>query len=157
MAELSVSDAALWRKLLSRGIPEPNSGCLLWLGAVNADGYGWTGVGDGKTDAVHRLSWKLNKGPIPDGLHVLHRCDVRSCFEPTHLFLGTHDANMADRNAKGRARGGRTKPKNTILNEDAVRAIRAATGTQREIAKRFGIHFGTVNDLLLGKTWKDVR
>jgi hypothetical protein len=39
-------------------------------------------------------------GPIPAGLCVLHRCDVRPCINPDHLFLGTQKDNMADMAAK---------------------------------------------------------
>ncbi len=51
---------------------------------------------------AHRLAWIYTHGPIADGLHVLHKCDVRLCVRPGHLFLGTEADNMADRDAKGR-------------------------------------------------------
>jgi hypothetical protein len=82
-------------------IPEPNSGCLLWEGWFKGNGY--AGIQrDGKSVYVHRLVWEEAHGPIPDGMHVLHRCDVRLCVNIDHLFLGTRLDNMQDMAAKGR-------------------------------------------------------
>jgi hypothetical protein len=53
-----------------------------------------------------RTSWRLYKGPIPEGLRPLHKCDVSLCVNPDHLFLGTLSDNMQDMAAKGRARSG---------------------------------------------------
>jgi hypothetical protein len=160
MADGSVYDPVLWGKLEARAIPEPNSGCLLWLDAINQDGYGSVGIeGTKRTTSAHRRTWFALNGPIPAGKCVCHKCDVRSCISPQHLFLDTHAGNMADRNRKGRAKGGRnmgSKSPMSKLTEDDVRAIRVAAkaANQRIIAKRFGVHFGTVNDILMGKTWK---
>ena len=82
-------------------IPEPNTGCWLWLGFISPDGYG--------TRLAHRRAWELARGPIPDGMLVCHRCDVRHCVNPDHLFLGTHLDNMRDMIRKGR--GGWTPAK----------------------------------------------
>jgi hypothetical protein len=74
------------------------SGCWIWTASMNKKGYGRyheTGGESGFTLA-HRASWKMNKGPIPDGLLVCHRCDVPQCVNPDHLFLGTHKDNLYD-------------------------------------------------------------
>lgn len=88
-------------------IPEPNSGCFLWIGAVNAAGYGRIRVA-GKTLHAHRVAWELAHGPIPPGKHILHHCDNPPCVRTDgyHLFLGDHAANMADKCAKGRYNNG---------------------------------------------------
>jgi hypothetical protein len=86
--------------------PEPNSGCWLWEGAQNNVGYGKIGLGggDGGSGLVHRLLWEQANGPIPAGMFVLHRCDVRACCNVDHLFLGTPLDNMQDMHAKGRGK-----------------------------------------------------
>jgi hypothetical protein len=90
---------------LDRVIPEPNSGCLLWEGAVAGAGYGVIGR-NGKSVYVHRVAWEEAQRAIPDGMQVLHRCDVPACCNIEHLFLGTVADNMRDKSAKGRVRGG---------------------------------------------------
>jgi len=80
--------------------------CWLWRGGVQKSktrgrgGYGWFWLG--KAQHAHRVSWLLHHGPIPEGKCVLHRCDVRRCVNPAHLWLGTKADNNRDRDAKGR-------------------------------------------------------
>lgn len=64
--------------------PEPNTGCWLWLGAVNHSGYGTMTIGR-RTRMAHRASYEAHKGAIPEGLAIDHRCKVRSCVNPDHL------------------------------------------------------------------------
>jgi hypothetical protein len=99
MANLTMAE-----RFASKVSPEPTSGCWLWDGQVDLNGYArisrgppWTRITFG-----HRVAWELHRGPIPTGLSVLHRCDVPGCVNPDHLFLGTQADNMADMNAKGR-------------------------------------------------------
>ena len=77
--------------------------CWVWTGPRNRHGYGRIKC-QGITVLVHRLSWEIHCGEIPEGLCVCHKCDVPNCINPTHLFLGTNADNMADRDAKGRHR-----------------------------------------------------
>lgn len=91
-----------------------STGCIEWTGAKNPFGYGFYNY-CGNKKLAHRLSWELQRGPIPSKICVLHRCDNPKCFNVDHLFLGTLQDNVADREAKGRTASGdrsgaRTKP-----------------------------------------------
>lgn len=79
-------------------------GCWLWTGTQRKDGYG-SFHRNGKYLHAHRASWIINFGEIKNKLHVLHKCDVRNCVNPSHLFLGTNHDNILDCVAKGRFRG----------------------------------------------------
>jgi hypothetical protein len=79
-----------------------NPRCIEWSGHKNSYGYGQTGTMRFGNRKAHRWAWEKFFGPIPAELHVLHRCDNPACINPAHLFLGTHQENMRDRDLKGR-------------------------------------------------------
>jgi hypothetical protein len=75
--------------------------CWIWQGGKNKCGYGIFNYKD-KCILAHRFSWMLYKGDIPEDLCVCHKCDIRNCQNPKHLWLGTHKDNMQDAVKKGR-------------------------------------------------------
>ena len=133
--------------------PEPNCGCWLWVGSYRGE-YGRLKF-DGVTHAAHRLSFEIFNGPIPIGLHVLHRCDVTICVNPAHLFVGTEADNHADKAAKGRSAKG-TRNARAKLTDKAVLAIFAAVGRQQDIASRFRVPKATVCHIKSGRQWSSV-
>ena len=150
-------------------IPEPNSGCWVWMRTL-CDGYGALSVGKKyRSPSVkyhmlraHRVAWELYRSPIPDGMHVLHRCDVRCCVNPDHLFLGTEADNSADKIAKGRDRH---TPCPGVLNAMAklneakvgeIRRRRALGENWKVLEKEFGVSHKTIWKIGKGYSWRHV-
>jgi len=80
-----------------------SSDCWMWKGkAKHMFGYGVITAMTGFVVTSHRIAWALENGPIPEGKHVLHTCDVPACCNPRHLYIGDNRANADDRVARGR-------------------------------------------------------
>jgi HNH endonuclease len=135
-------------------IPEPNSGCWIWLGGLGKDGYGmaWD-VNEKKTLGAHRWVYMLLVGPIPEGQKVLHRCDNPCCVNPEHLFLGTTADNNADMRAKNRHGHGTTHGMNRIPDSDVL-AIRESKGRHQDIGAKFGVSKSLVTKIKARDLWK---
>ena len=118
---------------------DTNGGCWLWSGAMQK-GYGTMNLWD-RFYGAHRISYDLHKGPIPDGMHVLHKCDVRACVNPDHLFVGTRSDNMKDMMSKGRQKhaSGYTRPS----KKERAYMIESCKPTN-EVARELGRHPSTV-------------
>lgn len=146
--------------------------CWDWTASIASTGYGQFNLG-GKITRAHRVSYMLHKGPITDGLWVLHKCDVRSCVNPDHLFLGTHHDNDMDREAKGRGRNGGNlhitigeKHGQHKLTEPEVKAIRqayipgfnsASRGNSLALAKEYGVSRTQILRIVTKQAWKHLK
>lgn len=137
---------------------DPNSGCWLWTGALTHNGYGHMQPVSGEWRA-HRVSWVLHRGPIPSNLQVLHKCDVRSCVNPDHLFLGTNQENRTDMWKKDRGAKGESAGTSRLTNQE-VRQLRdlfsSGQQTQAELCRKFNVVGATVCNIIHRKTWKHI-
>lgn len=124
------------------------SGCRLWTGPKMKNGYGTGAYAHGSQRYLpHRLSYETFVGSIPNGLFVCHRCDVRLCINPDHLFLGTQEDNMQDCAKKGR--------NSRKLTNEEVLQIRSVVGVPRmHLAKYYGVTDNMIRTIQQGKWWK---
>lgn len=105
-------------------------------------------------DYLHRVVHELRNGPIPEGLFVCHTCDVPSCCNPEHLFLGDNRDNIIDMYKKGR------KPKSERkLTAEDVSEIKRRLPNERhqDIADDYGVSVKTIGHINTGQTWKHVE
>lgn len=146
----------------------PFSGCWIFTGAINDFGYGIVGTGKrgAPNDRAHRIAYKHFVGEIPKGMFVCHSCDVPSCCNPDHLFLGTNQDNVNDMMKKGR----NSKPPRNLhvvgsvhpgakLNEEQVVEIRSKYlqgSTQQTLANQYGVVRQTISKNVNHKRFKHV-
>ncbi len=136
--------------------------CWLWTGTIASTGYGIISIKNRRA-GVHRVLWEHVSGkPVPVGMFVCHHCDIRACVRPDHLFLGTHQDNMADMRQKGRHHGnglaGEQHSQAKLLADDvaAIRERWAHGGiSQRELGEIYGVHQVNISRIVRGVASKN--
>lgn len=149
---------------------EKTKSCWIWKGGLDKDGYGQFNFKENNINnhvRSHRFSYFLHKGEIPINMNILHKCDNPKCVNPDHLFIGTTQDNVNDRQRKGRSYNGdnllkiikRGEENNmSKLKEKDIIEIRklSATLKQNKIAKMFNVERHTIHKITSYKTWKHV-
>jgi hypothetical protein len=140
------------------------TGCWLWVGARHR-GYGivqFCHRRKGSQVKLHRLiAWLYLNYDGSRVVEVCHRCNVKACFNPAHLYLASHTQNMRDAERDGliiRPYG--EKHSSARLTEGQVREIRrlASSGvSHRTLAKQFGVNTGTISNIVARQTWKHLK
>lgn len=136
--------------------------CWVWLRTKNVSGYGMVYVQEFRSDVVaHRVSWMLFRGPIPEGMDVLHKCDNPACVNPNHLWIGTNSDNNTDAGRKGRfilrGKPGATNPRAKFTNEQ-VRALREMPkyyGFFEEMAAKYGVNKSIIRKIYYYQSYKN--
>lgn len=147
--------------LFDQCIPEPNSGCWIWLSGASDLGYGRIQF-NGRTIGAHRASYILSRGlsSLPSEIHICHKCDNPSCINPDHLFAGTAKDNMQDCLRKGRQKPSFIRGEQchaSVLNAEQVSAIKSdATRTHAAIAREYGVSRITVSRIRNGLQWRHI-
>lgn len=158
MPNPDISPEACGRLLLSN--VKKTAACWLWLGGTTG-GYGRI-IGNGHRERLaHRYSWIAHCGPIPRGMFILHKCDVKLCVRPDHLFLGTQLDNMKDCLSKGRRAGAVLTGEShsfAKLSDKIVKQMRWIRGMfgvpLLEISSAFGVAESTACRAISGQTWR---
>lgn len=133
-----------------------DNGCWMFTGGCGSRGYGniWD---NGKTRSAHIVAYEIHKGPVTDGLSVLHTCDNRWCVNPDHLFLGTQQDNINDMIHKGRDGFSGERNGRALLNKDSVLLIKHLLDTgehsQQTIANAYKVSRSTIAAIKSGRNW----
>lgn len=135
--------------------PVTESGCWLWLGAIEPQGYAVVNGVNNKRIKMHRYSYQQYKGEIPEGMCICHTCDVRSCVNPDHLFLGSWNDNIQDKVLKKRHAHGVTHARAKLTEKDVL-DIRAANQGYKTLAKMYDVDSTTIRDIKLKRTWAHI-
>jgi hypothetical protein len=143
-----------WSKVNKNNI----NGCWEWVGGFDQNGYGSFWI-NGKHVGAHRISWSIENGEIKAGYHILHTCDNPRCVNPGHLYSGTHQENMKDRNNRNRQSflkgelNGMAKLNKQKVTEIKELLLNGKLKTS-EIANRFGVTAAQIRYIKRGKSWR---
>jgi hypothetical protein len=136
---------------------EPMTGCWLWTGYSDKDGYGNIFVEKGKSARAPRVSYELYIGPIPEGLFPCHYCDTPACCSPYHLFAGTNLDNIRDCMKKGRRASKKGEHNNNAkLTDEQVRAIIEDPRPRKVIAEEYRVTHSLICYIKRGKIWTHI-
>lgn len=135
-----------------RTIPEPNTGCFIWLSAIDSqNGYGLLKI-NSVSKRAHRCSFETFKGPIPADKWVLHTCDNKLCVNPDHLYLGTRRDNVDDavRRNRLKPRMGQNNGRAKLTDEQALEIMNSADN-QFVLAARYGVSQPSISWIKTGR------
>lgn len=142
-------------------------GCWEWMAFRNPtrpceiSGYGRFQIGK-RGYLAHRVSWRIYRGEIPEGMCVMHKCDNPCCVNPKHLSIGTLSDNAVDKVEKGRANPACGEQQhNSKLKRHEVIEIRmfyeVGGFSQAELGDIYGVRRRTINGIVRRQSWKHLE
>lgn len=140
---ITVADAnRCWPRYANK-LKVSSTGCILWQGATNECGRGVIRINSALSMVqAHRLAWVYyTQQEIPDTLDVLHTCDTGNCVNKQHLYLGTHQDNMNDRDKRRRSCGGLHLSEAT---RNEIRELRAIGWKYAALQAKFNVSHTTI-------------
>lgn len=157
-----------WNWLDKRTLPVTESGCWLYTGYLNAHGYGIYTAKERQSEVhrkfrIHRLFYSRFIGDIPDDLCLCHTCDVPSCVNPKHMFIGTRKDNVSDMVKKNRHGFGARKKRMCKLTESQVIDILSTKFGEKLrptlllLAEKYGMSVRHLRDIVNGKCWHHMQ
>ena len=137
---------------------QKSQGCWEWQAAKNQRGYGAFSNKLITSRSAHRYSYTIHFGPIPDGLHVLHKCDNPSCVRPDHLSVGDHRQNMVESVVRNRVPRGSAAGRTRLTPKQVLEIVqlRKAGVPLRTIGQSYGVTYGAVVSIMNGESWSHV-
>jgi hypothetical protein len=125
--------------------------CWIWDGAISDSGYGWISY-DKSQITVHRASYIMYYGPIPENKIVLHKCDNRRCVSPYHLYAGTYSDNMLDRSERNHKSFDFNRDSQFTQSDSLVmKNLKEQGFTYESIGKVYGVTGHTISDIVNGR------
>jgi hypothetical protein len=148
-------------------MPEPNSGCWLWVGSCDRNGYGQIREDKNTLKYASHISLRIHGIDTPTGMGVLHKCDNPPCVNPDHLFVGNQKANMADAKAKNRmnlsglekGRGYKTfgpRPWFRKFTAEEVRLIRTSDLSSYMLGKILDVSKTTIQAIRKRRSYQEI-
>lgn len=160
---LSAAKTQRYRDRIRASVVTDERGCWIWQKTISKNGYGTFAFGGGKNGRAHRVSFSVFCAEVPEGLDVCHRCDVRACVNPEHLFLGTRSDNILDASEKNRVsrthqKKGSTHPAAKLCEADipAIRSRLKLGHAKVSIARDYGVSDRVVLLIARGEAWRHV-
>lgn len=134
-------------------LPDPNTGCYLWLGGLDK-GRAYLWHSHTKKENAYRVAYRLFKGDIPEGLLIRHTCDNPACVNPEHLLVGTYKDNREDCVRRNRQAKGKTHVGYRNLTWEKVEYIRNSPLNNSEVARELKIDPSSVSKIRAYKQWR---
>ncbi len=145
----------LGMRFLTRAHTSKIEGCILWPFAKSR-GYGMTYF-RGKAMKAHRVACILQNGdPLP-GMMACHRCGMKACVNPRHLYWGTRQDNADDAVSHGHSPKGERHGSAKLTTEQATEIKYFSKGVlDSELAKKFGVGETAIGNIRAGRRWRHI-